>query len=262
MSCTTVLLVTAATFSLLLHGQTPDAPPSSSGSLKGTVFDQAGRRLPLAAILIRNAATGIQTLAHPGDQGDYRFDNLPGGKYSVRASARGLTTVQINDVTVQANKVSTIDVTLPEPKVSPISVVEVSEAPAPQENAALVPPPPPQPAAPMLYPPPPPQAFNPKAVQNEINGFRDRLALSAEQQIKIRAILEDRQQQILALRADNSLPPPARREKLQQIRADADAKFRALLTENQLDEYDEILRERRERREQIRQEQSMLNASH
>ena len=49
----------------------------------------------------------------------------------------------------------------------------------------------------------------------------------------------------------------ARREKVKTIRAEAESKFRALLNENQIDEYEEILRERRERALQRKQETAL-----
>jgi hypothetical protein len=199
------------------------------GQLTGTVYDQAGARLDHAAITASNAAWGLDTATHPNDKGEYRFENLPVGTYSIRVSANGLATVQINDVLIQANKTASINVTLPVPQSTPISVVEVSETPQP--NA-------PQPLD---------HAGESKAILREIAAVRDRLALSADQQMKIRAIFQDRQTQIAAVRAGASSPMAARREKIKAIRAEAEAKFRAQLNENQRDEYDEILRERLDR---------------
>jgi hypothetical protein len=125
-------------------------------------------------------------------------------------------------------------------------VVQVSEAPEPLDAA---------PAPPLNEPSPAVEnTDNAKAISREIAAVRDRLALSADQQIKMRAIFEDRQAQVAAARSDASLPMAARREKIKTIRAEADEKFRALLNENQRDEYAEILRERRERALQHKQE--------
>lgn len=265
-------LLTAVAF--LLGGTSLFAQQLPTGSLAGTIYDQAGARLEQATVLIRNAQTTTETTTHPDDHGEYRFDNLPAGKYSVRASAKGLTTVQINEIVVQTNKTSTINVTLPESRATPISVVEVSEAPQPVDTPPAPPPPPVTPipvrvpavtAAPQAAPlatdnNEDAKILDPKVVVGEINGLRDRLALSADQMAKMHAIFTDRQMQVVAARNDNTITLPARREKIKAIRLEADTKFRALLNENQLDEYDEILRERRERAAQRKQETA--TASH
>jgi len=231
-----------------------------NGQLAGTIYDQAGARLQQATVTIRNVASGFEAIARAANRGEYRFESVPIGKYSVRASAKGLTTVQINDILIQSNKTANINVTLPESRNTPISVVEVSEAPEPVEpNAAATGQAVPTPQAPAVAQTTAPNAqedakiIDPKVVIGEINAIRDRLALSADQQTKIHAVLQQRQEQIFAIRADNSLTLPERRERVKAARAEADSKFRALLNQDQLDEYDEILRERRERALQHKQ---------
>ena len=123
--------------------------PFSSGCLAGTIYSQNGVGIDQSIVTLRNAATGAERISHPLSRGEYRFDSLPVGKYSVRASAKGLTTVQINDILVQQNKTSNINVTLPESRATAISIVEVSEAPEPIDT---VPPQPEQPPLPGAYP--------------------------------------------------------------------------------------------------------------
>jgi hypothetical protein len=219
-----------------------------TGTLAGTLYDQAGARLEQASITLRNAETGATRATSPNERGEYRFDNLALGKYSVRASAKSLTTVQIDDILIQSKKTVNVNVTLPEAASTPISVVEVSEAPAPV-GPAPAPPPETQEDA---------KTLDPKIVVGELNAIKERLALSAGQQTKIRAVLQDRQLQVAALRADNALTMPVRREKIKAVRAAADVKLRALLNEDQLDEYDQILKERRERTAQRQQETAQL----
>jgi hypothetical protein len=225
---------------------------TQTGSLTGTIYDQAGARLEQAAVTVKNIATSADNAMHPNEKGEYRFENLPVGRYSIRVSAKGLTTVQINDIFIPPNKTANINVTLPMSQSTPISVVEVSEAPQPLDSAPV----------PITLPPPPEntddaKAINSKAAVREVVTIRDRLALSVEQQLKMRALFQDRQLQIAAARSDASLSMAARREKIKGIRADTDVKFRALLNENQIDEYDEILRERREHALQKKQESAL-----
>ena len=226
----------------------------ANGQLAGTIYDQAGARLQQATVTIRNVESGFETIARATNKGEYRFESLLIGRYSVRASAKGLTTVQINDILIQPNKTANINVTLPESGNTPISVVQVSEAPEPVDSTA------PASVAPAASPqmaltlPEDAKIVDAKAVLSEINGIRDRLALSADQQTKIHAVLQQRQEQIVAIRTDNSLTLPERRERIKAARAEADTRLRALLNENQLDEYEEIVRERRERALQRKQE--------
>jgi hypothetical protein len=232
--------------SLPLVAQTPE------GSLTGVVHNQGGTRLNQATVTLRENDSGTERVTQANADGEYRFSYLADGKYSIRASAKGLTAVQINDILVQNNRLATVNVTLPESKNQTMTVVEVSEAPEPVDVAAA--------AAPSPQPSDDAKTINPKAIGREVNGMRDRLAPSADQQIKIGLIFRQRQEQIAAIRNDDSLPPPARREKIKAIRLEADSKFRALLNENQLDEYEEILRERRERALERRQEGTSVSS--
>jgi hypothetical protein len=73
-----------------------------------------------------------------------------------------------------------------------------------------------------------------------------RLALSRDQLIQFRGINKDRKTQVDAVQADASLSPQVRRQKIKAIHADAESKVRGMLNQNQLEEYDQIKRERHE----------------
>jgi hypothetical protein len=90
----------------------------------------------------------------------------------------------------------------------------------------------------------------PKNDANQVNreaSMQERLALTADQRAQFRAILQGKHEQTTSIKNDASLSPSARREKLKAVRMDADAKLRGLLNENQLAEYDQILKEKREK---------------
>jgi protein CpxP len=82
--------------------------------------------------------------------------------------------------------------------------------------------------------------------QPEAHNLRQRLALTRDQQSQFRAINQDRKAQLSSVQGDTSLSPSARKQKVKAIRADAETKIRAMLTETQLAEYDQIKRERHE----------------
>ncbi len=104
--------------------------------------------------------------------------------------------------------------------------------------------------------------MDPKLIVGEINSVRERLALSADQQAKIHDIFQQRQVAIASTRQDEKLTPAERRERVRAARLDADQRFRAVLNEDQLDEYEEILRERRERMAERKQEAAAVLSSH
>jgi protein CpxP len=93
-----------------------------------------------------------------------------------------------------------------------------------------------------------PQQPRDESVPMQHNGsaLRQRLALTRDQQIQIRAINRDRKAQFAAVQSDSSLSPSDRKQKNKAIHRDAETKIRAILTEDQRAEYDQIKREHRE----------------
>jgi hypothetical protein len=220
----------------LLLCSVPLCAQTSFGNLVGTVYGQAGVKLGRATVAARNTATGMENCSQTDASGAYRLTNVPAGNYFVRFSAASFSAVQFNDIEIQQNKTVSIDATLPFPEATAVSVVSV--------------------AAPLEFTDPaPPQATSSpedlKAGQREVAALRDRLALSADQQLRICSVFQDRQLAIAGIRDDASLVPSERREKIRALRAATEAKFRALLNENQLDEYAEILRERSQRKRSL-----------
>ena len=88
----------------------------------------------------------------------------------------------------------------------------------------------------------------------QIKMLSKRLNLSADQQNQILPILTDRQQQMSAIFADNSLSPQDRHSKMRAIREDSDVKIRAVLNDSQKQTYDQMLRQQRERMQQRREQ--------
>jgi protein CpxP len=96
-----------------------------------------------------------------------------------------------------------------------------------------------------------PHAPNP---QQQLARLTKQLQLSADQQAKIGPILQSRDQQIQALRADTSLSPPDRRAKMMSIVQDSTKQVDALLTDAQRDQWkamrEKALEHQQERRSQ------------
>jgi hypothetical protein len=87
-----------------------------------------------------------------------------------------------------------------------------------------------------------------RPISRDTPRIAQRLALTHDQLIQFHAINHDRKTQLGAVQSDPSLSPHARHQKIKEIHAVAEAKLRGLLNQNQLDEYDQIKRERMEQR--------------
>lgn len=109
------VVITAAAF-----GQTNDA------NLVGSVMDATGSLIPNTKIEIENTATGIRTSTVSSAEGQYRFNNIPAGQYTLRASAEGFAATTVRGIQIELSKTASIIVHLDLSKVA--TTVEVSEA--------------------------------------------------------------------------------------------------------------------------------------
>ncbi len=78
----------------------------------GTVYDPTGATVPRATVVARNIATGVENTTKSTGAGDYRFENLPVGIYSITVNAAGFTKAEVANVNVQFNVTVTTNVTL------------------------------------------------------------------------------------------------------------------------------------------------------
>jgi periplasmic protein CpxP/Spy len=86
----------------------------------------------------------------------------------------------------------------------------------------------------------------------ELSRLTKRLNLTSDQQNQLLPILTDRQQQLSGIVNDSSLSPKDRHAKVQALREDSDAKIKAVLSENQKQQYEQMQQQMRERMEQRR----------
>ncbi len=103
-----------------LFGQAAD------GNITGAVLDASGAGIPGAAIEARNAATGVRTSTKSDASGSYRINNLLVGAYSITVTATGFTSTSLNQVQVELNKTTTLNISLAVGALS--TAVEVSES--------------------------------------------------------------------------------------------------------------------------------------
>jgi hypothetical protein len=99
-------LAAALLFSLPVFAQL------TSGNLTGSVYDQTGAAVPGATVVAHNTATGVDTNTNATSAGDYRFENLPIGIYSLIVTSPGFAKAEVGNVSIQLNRTVTMNVTL------------------------------------------------------------------------------------------------------------------------------------------------------
>ena len=81
------------------------------GSLRGTVQDATGARIPSAKIVVRSLDSAIERQATSEDRGEFRVDDLNPGSYHVAVNATGFAEAQA-EVSVEVSSVREVTVTL------------------------------------------------------------------------------------------------------------------------------------------------------
>ena len=84
---------------------------NSKGSLRGTVQDSTGARIPSAKVVARSLDSSIQREASSEDRGEFRIDDLLPGSYRITVSVVGFAQAQA-DVSVTISSVRDVTVTL------------------------------------------------------------------------------------------------------------------------------------------------------
>jgi hypothetical protein len=83
-----------------------------SGDLVGTILDKTGAVVPGSRVEATKTDTGVKYETKANESGEYRFNNLPVGVYSISASTPNFATTTINGFRVELNKTSTLQITL------------------------------------------------------------------------------------------------------------------------------------------------------
>ena len=101
----------------------------TSGNLTGSVVDQTGAIIPGTTVLATNDATGVQNSTQTTTAGDYRFENLAAGTYTLTVNAPGFNKAEMKAVAVSVSVTTTVNINLTVGHST--TTVEVSEAAAP-----------------------------------------------------------------------------------------------------------------------------------
>ena len=83
-----------------------------TASVLGTVRDSTGAVVPGATVTLKNVSTGILANTVSDDKGDYQFQNVRIGWYTVRAELQGFSAAEAEDVQVTVNARQRVDLAL------------------------------------------------------------------------------------------------------------------------------------------------------
>src|SRR2546423_1624705 len=97
----------------------------TTATIVGTVTDPGGAIVPGAQVTARNADTGLTRTVASNDEGSYRVEFLPVGKYSVEVVLTGFKKALVSDIVLQINDTVRVDVALNVGQVS--ETVTISE---------------------------------------------------------------------------------------------------------------------------------------
>src|ERR1700723_2953622 len=107
-----------------------------TGSIVGTVKDQQGAVVPGASVKATNADTGFSRVATTANDGAYRIEYLPVGKYQVEVEMAGFEKFVHENVVLAVDQTQALNVTLDVGAAS--QTVTVTTAPALVDTASAV----------------------------------------------------------------------------------------------------------------------------
>ncbi len=96
----------------------------SRAQISGTVRDSTGAVVPEAAVLLRSAATNVETRTATNESGVFIILNILPGSYTLEASRAGFATSRIDTFSLVVNQSSVFDFMLPVGKVQDSVTVE------------------------------------------------------------------------------------------------------------------------------------------
>lgn len=88
------------------------AQATATGSVVGVVTDASGAAVPSASVTITSKATGTQRTSATNGSGQYRFDLLPAGDYTLHVTANGFSPADTTNLNLQVGSTTTANVPL------------------------------------------------------------------------------------------------------------------------------------------------------
>ncbi len=84
----------------------------TTATVVGNVTDSGGANVVGAQVTARNIETGLTRSTTSGEEGAYRLEFLPVGKYSIEVSYSGFKKALLNDIVLQVNDTARVDISL------------------------------------------------------------------------------------------------------------------------------------------------------
>jgi hypothetical protein len=122
------ILLAVVTAGLLLSCASLWGQATANATVQGTVADNSGAVVTKAEVTITSKETGASRSMKVNAAGEFRFDGLNAGGYSLKVTAAGFATEQVNDVEAMIGRTVTQDFSLRPGAVT--ETVEVTGAPA------------------------------------------------------------------------------------------------------------------------------------
>ncbi len=113
---------------VLLWGAMAFAQATARTSLQGVVYDQTKAVIPGATVVVTQKATGASRSTTTDATGNYRFDFLAVGEYSIKVTMKGFAVVTSESVQLLVGRTANIDFTL-SPGAEAQTVTVTEEAP-------------------------------------------------------------------------------------------------------------------------------------
>jgi outer membrane receptor protein involved in Fe transport len=107
---------------------------STTATMVGTVTDPGGAIVPNAQVTARNVDTGLSRTVNSSDEGTYRIEFLPVGKYTVDVTLSGFKRANVSDIVLEVNDTKRVDVSLAVGQVS--ESVTISDTTTPAVNTS------------------------------------------------------------------------------------------------------------------------------
>ncbi len=110
---------------------------STFGAVRGSTLDQSGAALPGAEITLHSLDENTNAVATSDGSGNFSFENLKPGHYSIRAAKEGFTGAIVNQLELTARQTLRVDVSLSVAAQTQIVEVAATAAVVNTENATL-----------------------------------------------------------------------------------------------------------------------------
>lgn len=126
--CIVIVKWILSTLLIVLMTATAALAQAGRGGISGTITDPSGAVVPKATVIALNHATGISQQSVSSAAGLYSFVSLSPGTYEITATVKGFESVAQENVTVNVDQVSTVNIELRVGSATDVVTVTASNA--------------------------------------------------------------------------------------------------------------------------------------